>query len=60
MSYPPTLYWLPFESVSGQVSHTHTWSLLMSGKSCGTVGIVSDAGIELARDGALGSEIALS
>ena len=60
ISCPLTLYWLPSSSVSGQVSQTQTSPFDMSGKSCGTVGMVSAAGMEFSRDGVAGSEMRCS
>ena len=59
-SCPLTLYWLPSSSVSGQVSQTQTSPFDVSGKSCGTVGMVSAAGMEFSRDGVAGSEMRCS
>ena len=56
ISCPLMEYWLPSSSVSGHESQTHTCSLDMSGKSCGTSGMVSDAGIEFSREGVVGSD----
>ena len=60
ISWPLTLYWLPSSSVRGQVSQTQTSPFDMSGKSCGTVGIVSAAGMEFSREGASASEMRCS